>query len=264
MVANIHWTDEELEILRESYRDCSWEELYQLLPGRSYNSIYHKASENNLLRPNTTVHIDYDKDFFSIPTICNSYWAGFIAADGHIRKRTRNSTRISIKLSAIDYKHLLKFSNDINFSGEIKIRNNRKYKSVEIKLGGANKAVEDLSHNFNITENKSKVLIPPVLDREMSLSYIIGYIDGDGCLSKNGDSNRVFVCSPTQDILIWIKSIFDEMAPDTYKGRFAKIRQEKDGVYTYRIAGRRADVMLNIMRNINSPKLERKWLLEML
>lgn len=53
---------------------------------------------------------NYNLDYFLKPSIDNSYWAGFIAGDGHI---TKSRDKISIKLKQSDRNHLEVFAKKI-------------------------------------------------------------------------------------------------------------------------------------------------------
>ena len=60
----------------------------------------------------------YDKQFFNkIDNEEKSYWAGFIAADGNIRK---DFLKMRIELNIKDYSHLEKFKKSINGNNPIK------------------------------------------------------------------------------------------------------------------------------------------------
>jgi hypothetical protein len=54
--------------------------------------------------------------YFSEPTIRNSYWAGFIAADGCLTRKGALRIALSIK----DREHLEKLKSELNFSGPIR------------------------------------------------------------------------------------------------------------------------------------------------
>ena len=125
-------------------------------------------------------------DFFSIPSILNSYWAGFISADGSISIRGNNKSLI-ISLGIKDIIHLEKFKNSIGYTNNIRIFNHK----LNGKLLDAcsisitsNQIVEDLEKTFSITPRKTFTNNPPKLvNSDMIDSFIIGYIDGDGCIS---------------------------------------------------------------------------------
>jgi hypothetical protein len=44
------WTEQEDQILRDNYHDCTWPELYQLLPLRTHGAIRKRATRHGLSR----------------------------------------------------------------------------------------------------------------------------------------------------------------------------------------------------------------------
>lgn len=122
-------------------------------------------------------------NYFSIPNERNSYWAGFIAADGNIFKN-----RLTISQS--DYDKIKQFSNEIDCNAKISLRNSRlsvkKHYCIQIV---SNKLTKDLLDNFNIPEKKSLILEPPILNRKLSLCYLAGLIDGDGSIGQYSNGN---------------------------------------------------------------------------
>ena len=122
--------------------------------------------------------------FFNEYTKESCYWAGFILADGYIRK---NSNNLHIKLQKKDYDHLIKFlrclkieEDDIN-----KILKNRKnYTSIDLFI---NNLVHGLMKNFSIGNNKSlTAFIDNRIPNHLMNHFIRGYFDGDGSITNAG------------------------------------------------------------------------------
>jgi hypothetical protein len=144
------------------------------------NEVILKKSD--LLRRKSCGCVSGDENFFSVPNILNSYWAGFIAADGCIRGY--HDHYLSLGLSKKDISHLEKFKRDLRLSNKITIYD--KHNSCITGLS-SNKICDDLKNNFNITPRKSKTLKPPNIKNKTNiLSFIAGYIDGDGSVGKIG------------------------------------------------------------------------------
>lgn len=131
----------------------------------------------------------YNKQFFNkIDNEEKAYWAGFIAADGNIRK---DFLKMRIELNIQDYIHLEKFKKSIQgenpISKSIRPKNHSCYIDVNCKefclalnnLGITPKKSLTLNINFN--------LIP----KELRNHFIRGYFDGDGSINKyfRKDSN---------------------------------------------------------------------------
>lgn len=153
-----------------------------------------------------------DEDFFSRETEEAYYWAGFIAADGHISIK-RNY--LGIMLQASDKSHLERLKSALSYEGNI----------IESKKGYAykghtninyccvirvvnKKIVNDLIERFNITERKTFTYRPPNIDDpHLKSCFIKGYIDGDGTIQKVEDirwAARVSVIG-TLEMMTFIK-----------------------------------------------------------
>jgi hypothetical protein len=191
--------------------------------------------------------------YFSEITIENSYWAGFLAADGCLQQGMKN---LSLGLQHIDLGHLEKFKSNINFKGKIhthtyfhkQLKKNYTFSNMTIT---SPRMCEDLKTNFNLTPKKSLTLKPPInLNFEQSLSYIKGYIDGDGCIDTSGNMNLKI--HGTEEVMIWIKTILNTIT----KG--GSIWPRKN-IFIYSITGFYAMEVLPIILNSVSLGLERKW-----
>jgi hypothetical protein len=212
--------------------------------------------------------IFHNKNFFKNPDPINSYWAGFIAADGCIREKLN---QICIGLARKDKEHLQKFAKDCEYKGEIKDRiikkDNEKflkkeYETSHLVICGASELIKDLNNNFNITSKKSLTLKPPQLSDINSLTFIKGLIDGDGTIRLTEDKRLEFSIVGTKEILFWICSIFNVIEPSKTK-LDATPRHRSDrtinNCWTYKLTGFRAYSILSNLDRIKSPRLDRKW-----
>lgn len=119
----------------------------------------------------------YNINFFDTYTKESCYWAGFIAADGNVRK-DRNSINIHLQLS--DLSHLEKFAKMIDFKGTIEKSDN----SCRIAIDGE-WYVKALEKNFDIKPQKTfNISFPINMPKEFLSDYLRGYFDGDGCISN--------------------------------------------------------------------------------
>ncbi len=214
----------------------------------------------------------HNETFFEIPNLINSYWAGFIAADGCIQ----HNNKVIIKLSKKDVNHLKKFKTDINFNGVLyectrktnyggspdkQKYNGKEYSTSTIYLSNAQKLVHDLSTRFNIHHRKSLTLsYPNNLSPVNELAFIKGYIDGDGYI-EFGARTRIIICG-TKHTLLWIKLIFDGLVKSTSSnGLVAGVRKhsQSDNLYVYEVGHLRAHKILVLLHSIRTPHLDRKW-----
>jgi hypothetical protein len=180
------------------------------------------------------------------------YWAGFIAADGCIYPK---ENKVKLRLGSLDREHLERFREVIEYSGDIYDEPN--YPSSEINIYSAVQVISDLYRYYNITGRKSLTLKPPNLTEHLwSKCYIIGYIDGDGCISeKQGNSLGLDILG-TLEMLFFIKNKFEVWYPrkknpqDIYcRGKF----------YRFAVSGKRAVHILTDLLSFDVPRLERKW-----
>lgn len=201
-----------------------------------------------------------NKHYFSTPNIENCYWAGFIAADGCLWSR---GDAVEISLQETDLNHLKLLAQCVGFDGPVeKCKSAGSFPTTQCRYRltfyKSQAWHKDLGMNFNITPRKSLTLQPPALTGKLALAFIIGYIDGDGCFSycKRDDLN-IFTIDGTQQMLEWIKTIFDHEFPSN---TLSVVRRSPKGKqYIYRFSGERADRMKAELSKINTPKMHRKW-----
>ena len=105
------WTNEEDEILINNYsNEKEIKNFKHLLPNRTESAILNRTTILKLKKQKSSYKDRINKyeinhDFFDEYNNINSYWSGFIAADGYV---DRKSCRIGIKLSHKDVEHLIK------------------------------------------------------------------------------------------------------------------------------------------------------------
>jgi len=237
----------------------NWQ-IAELLPGRTDNGVKLKAKGLGLIANRTVTRKQYEvnQSYFDIPDLQNSYWAGFIAADGNIGDP---KDRVRIKLVESDAHHLATFSEHCGSTSPLRNAPNglRNYCSLEIH--GVPQWRADLERNFYITPRKTFTLQPPAhLPRDLSLAFITGDIDGDGCIyvePLSGCRSRLSLqIVSTQSLLLWVKSWFDVLAPLVCK---ANVRP-MGNVFSYQIAGQKTLTVCEILLAMPTPKLERKWI----
>lgn len=123
----------------------------------------------------------YDKQFFNkIDNEEKAYWAGFIAADGNVRK---DFLKMRIELNIKDYSHLEKFKKSIQGNNPIRenIRPNNHSCYIDMNCKEACKAL----NNLGITPQKSLTLKInfDLIPKQLRHHFIRGYFDGDGSIN---------------------------------------------------------------------------------
>lgn len=137
---------------------------------------------------------DYNKKFtsddkcFSKYSVESCYWAGIIASDGCIFSHGRADKKnnyLSIGVSEIDSKMIERFKTFSKYTGKLyrgKRSKQNHHDCIEIRLNNIN-IVKDLEKNFNITSAKSLTYIPPNIPKKYVKYFILGLLDGDGCIT---------------------------------------------------------------------------------
>lgn len=211
----------------------------------------------------------HDQTFFESPGLLNSYWAGFIGADGYIDPR---GPAVKIHLAKKDLEHLSRFKHDINYTGKITERTRtllgytKAHTSVMLGIYTASRIVRDLEQNYRITTKKSLNHKPPVgLSHECSAAYIAGIIDGDGCigLHKNrvGPSALRLNVLGSPEVLEFIRSFWVGLYKTKTNGPNISIKL-RQGIHRFITGGKHVVVLLDHLLTIldgKVPLLERKW-----
>lgn len=132
-------------------------------------------------------HIQQKYDIFS-NSLESYYWIGFLIADGHFE----DDSAIYLELASEDVEHLKKFKKFAKTDNEIMVRDrDNAYTSGRfVRLAIRDKDnIGKICKKFNIASDKTHH--PPTLrvsgmSDEQFLALLIGFIDGDGWISKNG------------------------------------------------------------------------------
>lgn len=148
---------------------------------------------------------ELNEEYFSIiDTQEKAYWLGFLSADGYVNE-TRN--QIQFELQERDKESVKLFANTISktyYEPLITISNGFLHYYV---LLTSKKLVEDLK-KYNVYQNKSLTFSPPELPKELIPYWIIGYMDGDGCLFKSKKRLKISFTG-TYETCSFIKSYFN-------------------------------------------------------
>lgn len=266
----ITWLEWEIKYLCDNYKKIRNKEIAQFLNKKT------KAVKDKAWALKITSFYSYDKNFFKTITPLSSYWAGFIAADGCLLHREgSNIYGLVIELSVLDKNHLLRFMDDIKYTGKIydHLSKSPSSKNVtvlsKLYISVSKEFFEDLRINFNLTPRKTYRLAPPLnLDEENLLAYLIGYIDGDGSICL---TNRKFKEIIKPELMIGFSS--SSLALISWIREFTNIRFNRSlrkkinnvnnipgsSGNQFSISGLRACHMVDFLNKIDLPKLARKW-----
>lgn len=202
----------------------------------------------------------HDTAFFTTdPSPLSCYWAGFIAADGCLYKGScRKNPALTLKLANKDKKHLEIFKKDICATNPIH-QNSSTTCSITLNLNKEENLI--LNTIYNITERKSLSLLPPNLTHKIHvLSYIKGYIDGDGCVyveetPKKPRSKLQLTVLGTKEFLTWMQYELSKHCNIPLKYTISA----KNNIYRIKFNGYKAWLLgKDINASINRG-LDRKW-----
>lgn len=270
------WTNEEDEYLMGNYGELTYEEMTAHLIGRSAESIQARVQtlgferDISRVRSKNARKYSVNDKFFSVPDIINSYYAGFIAADGSIDEK---SNRVAIRISRKDEHLLEQLIIDCNYTGEVNyyLGNDglgEGYVYADFRHHCQPQWVSDLQNNFNITPRKTFTLEPPEnLNEENTTAFIRGFIDGDGFISyQSKTKDRRHFCwaigaCGTKAMMEYLKFWFDKWVPDKRRKVSAQVGGPygDSKVFKYQVSGKRALLILNKLLSVETPYLKRKW-----
>src|ERR1041384_15895 len=196
-----NWNQEEDNIILNNWNKVkNITELTKFFDNRNYNAIKARCAFLKLRK----CYIYYKNDnFFSIPNLINSYWAGMLSTDGHLRVILRDgyeSYQVQLGLKYDDIDHIKEFQMNANSNHKISIitknsiiKTNRN-PNLENKITTSKMAIivftkakqwaEDLYKNWNIPiKNKTFDLKRPnIKDFHCCLAYLKALLDGDGTI----------------------------------------------------------------------------------
>jgi hypothetical protein len=268
------WTSEEDQFITTNYINLTYEEMSEHLAGRTPHAIQMRVQVLGFERDIREVRrrrsrVNYvDERFFETPDIINSYYAGFIAADGNINKF---ANRVAIRIQRRDEYLLKQLKEDSSYTGEIRYYcgsgKNRDVFYSDFRVMGQSRWVADLYSNFNLLPKKTHILEPPYIeDEKLVISYIRGFIDGDGFISyksKNASKKPLWIVGAcgTKAMMSWLKHWFDKWAPDERRKTSAQVNGPYNSKsYVYTVSGRRALRILEKLLSVKTPVyLKRKW-----
>lgn len=167
--------------------------------GVNTRKISDTLRENNI-KVRSRRKFFYDESFFEkIDTKLKAYWLGFLFADGCVRD-VKGGYVVKIKLSELDETHLTSLLKHIGSNQEelrtekskFKGLNNKEYQSTgKVLLINSKKMVKDLI-NLGCVQNKTNNIIFPEINDEFIPSFILGYFDGDGCITQQKNKGKIY------------------------------------------------------------------------
>ncbi|MFX1377162.1 MAG: LAGLIDADG family homing endonuclease [Promethearchaeota archaeon] len=198
--------DEELDFIPRDEIEVG-EEGFLINPRNEINpnNKRHHVNINEESIPVSTkirkYHPNIKLDYFEkINTKSKAYWLGFFYADGYI-SNIRNNKIFGIKVGIKDEKIVDKFINEIGINPIYKkVVDGQTKARIQITC---DKIASDLEKH-GVIKKKSNLLELPIFDnRELYLSFLLGYFDGDGT------TGTTKITSGSKKFLVQIKNYFN-------------------------------------------------------
>lgn len=216
------------------------------------NNVYIRSQKEQLILENMKRAKKINHNFFNELNLKNSYYLGFLAADGTVRS---NRNEIKIGLSSIDLQFLEQFQDDLESERSIhNYQTNNGFNVSELIFSSA-KIKEDIG-KYGIVPNKTYIgLNLNLIPQQYKLSYIKGFYDGDGSVVYNKNTNQVKLtfCSYTKTILEQINDYFGKI------GYIYEKKSSKNIAYELDFSTMPSLNILKRFYEIDTPCLKRKY-----
>lgn len=177
------WTKEEIQIIRENYQILQSKDIIKLMPNHTLASLKRMICKLKLTKPQFKKH---NLSILLEETPISLYWLGFLCADGNIEE----GRKISITIQSLDKQHLQRYLDYVgssNIPHLVKGSNCLRIALTDIKT------VTELIKRFKLSSNKTHNPINLSYFKnkspELFLSFICGFIDGDGSIRKIGKNS---------------------------------------------------------------------------
>jgi hypothetical protein len=207
-----------------------------------------------------TKYTNKNEGFFAEPNRLNSYWAGFIAADGNVGKKTNT---LAISLAIKDKEHLEKLSAILNPDYVVKTfltQYSPDYPETEGCRFSFNsrQTKSNLDTNWGIHPNKTFTMeFPHHLSVENKKAFVSGYLDGDGCINvRKGHRGKLqlSICG-NEGFLDGLATFLREDGSVDFPNNIYASRN----IFVFCVGGRVALKALDFLYGEDLPILGRKW-----
>lgn len=214
-----------------------------------------------------TRKFDFNYNYFNEPNQAVAYFAGFCMADGnlYIGKRSGDTPELRIQIHKKDICILEEFCDSIKLDRaaikHYKVNTTSGQISEQVRVSLMHANLPSSLYAWGIVPNKTYNFIRPTLASECVVPYLVGLIDGDGCIYNRYVGNYLktgLVITGNPMAMQWVADVIGRLGysktinVSPAHGNYAK-RVELNSTKEI------VDVLLN---NANFPHdlaLKRKW-----
>lgn len=244
-----NWSKEEDLLLINNY-ELEQKEILKLLKGRTISSVYHRAHKLKIKKKTKFKSVKNELKFLLSESNLAYYIIGFIFADGHFT----DDGQLSISVANKDNIFLNKI-------GKILNSNIIKGKTTSYLRCRNKKIINKILDKFDF--KKRKTYNPPDTSKwsfseEQLFSLFIGFIDGDGHISKKDNSLSIGIHIHSN----WLNFLFyfHNLIEKTWKIKIPKPKILNDGYASFRITN---NIIIKEIKKIAAKNdlifMNRKW-----
>jgi hypothetical protein len=261
------WTTEEDEQIKKFVRDRVPISEMAIRLNRSHSACSMRCAFYGLKSEYRYSKYKVNKDFWKEFNPINCYYAGIVAADGYIglysnrKQKFPYSGSIKLEIHRDDFSTLEDLKKRSNYTGPITFPKNRNTCLLKVHCEEWNR---DLIEKFNIVPLKTYRIMPPKdISDQLFFCWLIGYIDGDGCLylKKNKEDFTIKILSCSEKIIQYIYKYIIDRFPQklTLKALCTPFKRKNSNCWELRFTGLKAVCLFSYLKQFNVPKLKRKW-----
>lgn len=212
------------------------------------NNIRVRTREEQLVLENKKRAKKINHNYFSSLTLENSYYLGFLAADGTVRKK---KNEIKLGLSAVDKEFLIEFRNKLQSEHKIsEYETSNGFQCVSLTFTSV--LIKNELAKYSIIPNKTYIGVTMRnIPDKFKLAFIKGYFDGDGSFSFNKNTKQCAI-----KIASYKKGILEEI--NEYFGCSGKIYKVRENLYSLEFSTVPAEKIMKKFYKLDTPCLQRK------
>ena len=187
--------------------------------GITCGAVKYRLKKLGLKRPAKYI---YNEAFFNTWTHDMSYILGFIFSDGYVLHRHGYLTAIELAIKDIAILTAMASRFGIVPTSIIKRKKGHSKGKKYCKISLYSKEIYNDLVGLGVTENKSLTVGFPYIPKEYMSSFLLGYFDGDGCISIFRGGKDCFICC-SYDFGFFLDSLLNEYKIETIKPRASSI-----------------------------------------